>query len=272
MIGFIGVICGLKSEAAVVSASVDQSKVRIGVSGANAQRAEEIAKRFCDEGASAVLSIGVSGGLDPALKPGDLVIGETVIADDGSVYASDRDLLGALFSSPIYGGGVAPNFIRGDGGGLTSHPPRPHRPLRGHLPRERGRKDEGRSIIVGALFGADEIVDSVQKKSALFHNHGAVAVDMESHGAARAAARAGVPFAAIRAIADPADRALPKAALDAVAPDGSTRVLKTLGAALRDPRQFPELMKLGADSAAATKTLRRDLGLLFGPLFLSLDL
>ena len=125
---------------------------------------------------------------------------------------------------------------------------------------------------MASLFGADFIIDSASKKSELFANHSAVAVDMESHGAARAAAHAGVPFLAIRAIADPADRALPKAALGAVAPDGSTRVMATLGAALRDPKQFPELMKLGADSAAATKTLRRDLGPLFFRLFLSLDL
>ena len=95
---------------------------------------------------------------------------------------------------------------------------------------------------------------------------------MESHGAARAAAQNNTPFIAIRAIADPADRALPQAALGAVAPDGSTRVLKTLGAALRDPKQFPGLMKLGADSDAALKTLRRDLSPIFGRFFLSFDL
>ncbi|MCK5747041.1 MAG: hypothetical protein KAH44_12535, partial [Oricola sp.] len=91
---FIGVVCGLKSEAqAVAAAKVDQSKLRIGISGANAARAEEIARGFCNDGASAILSVGVSGGLDPALKPGDLIIGETIIADDGSVYASDKYLL-----------------------------------------------------------------------------------------------------------------------------------------------------------------------------------
>lgn len=237
MAAFIGIICGLKSEAQAVSASVDQSKVRIGVSGANAARAEEIARGFCEQGASAIISVGVSGGLDPALKPGDLVIGETVIADDGSIYASDRYLIAAITFAHF-----------------------------------RESEDDREDLKLVKLFGADEIVDSITKKSALFHNHGTVAVDMESHGAARAAARAGAPFLAIRAIADPADRALPQAALGAVAPDGATRIFTTLGAAMRDPKQFPELMKLGADSAAATKRLRRDLGPLFLRLFLSLDL
>ena len=218
---FIGVVCGLKSEAQAVAASGDQANIRIGVSGAHAGRAEEIARGFCEQGASAIISVGVSGGLDPALEPGDLVIGETVVADDGSIYGADNYLLSAV---------------------------------RAHLPS---------GVIVAALFGADEIIDSAMKKSALFANHGAVAVDMESHGAARAAARAGAPFLAIRAIADPADRALPQAAIKAVAPDGSTRVWSTLGAALRDPKQFSDLIKLGGDSAAATKTLRRELGPLF---------
>ena len=70
---FIGVVCGLKSEAqAVAAAKVDQSKLRIGISGANAARAEEIARGFCNDGASAILSVGVSGGLDPALKPEEI--------------------------------------------------------------------------------------------------------------------------------------------------------------------------------------------------------
>lgn len=231
MTGFIGVVCGLKSEASVVRSIVSAEKVQIGVSGANAARAEKIAADFCERDASVILSIGVSGGLDPALNPGDLVFGDKIIADDGSVWASD------LYLSSV---------------------------LRDEI--------NERSAFVGALFGSNQIIESAAKKAALFQNHNCLAVDMESHGAAKAASRAGTPFLVIRAIADPADRALPPAAINAVAPDGSTRIIKTLGAALRDPKQFPALMKLGADSAAATKTLRRDLGLFFDRLFLSLDL
>ncbi len=211
--------------------AVQDKRLRIGVSGANAARAEAIAATLCHEGAGAIISVGVSGGLDPALASGDLIIGNQIIADDGAVWESHSYLIGAMRDAA----------------------------------RDAGAKS-------GALFGSDEIIDNTSKKSALFHNHNALAVDMESHGAARAAAGAGVPFLAIRAIADPADRALPPAALNAVAQDGSTRTLATLGAALRDPQQFPALIKLGKDSEAALKTLRRDLGPLFDRLFLSLDL
>jgi len=252
--GFIAIICGLKSEAQAVSAVLDGSKIRVGVSGANAERAETLARKFCEDGAMAVISIGISGGLDPALKPGDLIIGDKIIGDDGGVYESDSYLLKSITSS----------FVT-----LSSlHPEEGRRSV---------TKDEGKTapqdeVIVGPLFGSDEIIESAGKKAALFQNHGCLAVDMESHGAARAAANAGVSFLAIRAVADPADRALPPAALGAIAPDGSTRILATVGAAMRDPKQFPALLKLGADSGAALKTLRRSLGPLFSGLFLSLDL
>ena len=237
MTSFIAVICGLKSEAAAVRKTVDGEKIRIGVSGADGARAYELARVACQDDAAAVVSVGVSGGLDPALKPGGLVIGDQVIADDGAVYEASRYLLSVIRSA-----------------------------------HAGANRDGGKSAVIAPIFGSDAIIQSAAHKAALFANHGAVAVDMESHGCARAAAEAGAPFIAIRAIADPADRALPTAALGAVAPDGSTRVFKTLGAALRDPKQFPELIKIGADSNAALTTLRRELGSVFAALFDALDL
>ena len=217
---FIAIICGLKSEAEAVRGAVRGDKVRVFVSGAHASRAEDNARAACSDGAMAVVSVGVSGGLDPALKPGQLIIGDEVLSDEeGTIFASDPFLLGAL------------------------------------------RKAESfHEAQVGRLLGADEIIASAEDKSSLFSRTRSLAVDMESHGAARAAEAADVPFVAIRAIADPADRALPKAALGAVAPDGSTLVVKTLAAAMRDPKQLPALMKLGSDSNAALKTLRSCIG------------
>ena len=228
---FIAVICGLKSEEAAIDKSIGERNIRIGVSGANAKRAEELARDLCTGGAAAIVSVGVSGGLDPALAPGTLVIGDKVVAGAGGEWQSNMYLLHAAQKAKL------------------AQPP-----------------------VIGALFGSDIIIDDVETKGVLHSGHECIAVDMESHGAARAAARAGVPFIAIRAIADPANRALPEAAMNAVAPDGSTRVLETLGAAMRDPKQFPELIRLGRDSAAATKTLNRDLEPIFSRLFRSLNL
>ncbi len=227
---FIGIVCGLKSEAAAMRAAARSDKIRIAVSGASAERAEAMAHQFSRDGAKAIVSIGVSGGLDPMLRPGDLIVGETVRTRRGEEFAAAGPLLAAL------------------------------------------ALDEEAPLRRAALFGADQIVATALAKARIYEQFGAAAVDMESHGAARAARSAGIPFAAIRAIADPASRALPAAALDAVAPDGSTKIFTVLAACVKAPGEFPALLKLGADSEAALKTLRRDLGGLFRRLLFSLDL
>lgn len=215
----IAIVCGLKSEASAVKQALGEDfNYVIGVSGAHAGRAEAIAEGFCQDGAGAIVSVGVSGGLDPTLRPGDLVIAENVVTKAGENYPSDLELLKSLLTSP-----------------------------------------EGDQAHAGAVFGADDVISSAVEKARIFEEFGCLAVDMESHGAARAAARTKIPFVAIRSVADPHDQALPAAALGAVAEDGSTQVIKTLGAALRQPGQFPALMQLGRSSAAATKTLRRAL-------------
>ena len=57
---------------------------------------------------------------------------------------------------------------------------------------------------------------------------GAVAVDMESHIAAAYAAEAGLPFAALRVVSDPAGRALPALAMAAIKPNGDIDLRKVL--------------------------------------------
>ena len=232
MSGFVAIICGLKSEAVAVKTSakragVDASKFRIGVSGANADRAEEIARDFLGDGAKAIISAGLCGGLDPALKSGDIVLGERVVSAKGDIVLSDKALIAA-----------ADKFSR-------------------------------RHV---AVFGSDEIVDTLDKKQALFRRYASETVDMESHGAARAAAAAKVPFIAVRVVADGADRVLPKAALGAVTPSGGVNVMSVLSECVKSPQQFEQIAMLGRNSSTATDVLRRDFGDLLGAFLLALDL
>ncbi|WP_155801444.1 phosphorylase family protein [Magnetospirillum molischianum] len=69
----VGVIVGMESEAALLPPGT-----RIGVAGADSARAASEARRLLDEGAEALLSLGIGGGLDPALVPGEIVIGTAV--------------------------------------------------------------------------------------------------------------------------------------------------------------------------------------------------
>ena len=119
----------------------------------------------------------------------------------------------------------------------------------------------------GPLLGVDEPIDAPQRKRRLHRETGAVAVDMESHGAARFAQARGLPFTVFRAISDPQQRAIPPAALAGFKPDGSTDAFAVLAALARSPMQTAALIRTALDAREALAALlggRRRLGRLFG--------
>lgn len=83
----LGVIVGVTREAACLSAVPTACLIRC--SGADAGRAERQAAELVQAGVTGLLSFGTAGGLDPALQPGDLVLPERVIAEDGRVFVVD---------------------------------------------------------------------------------------------------------------------------------------------------------------------------------------
>jgi hopanoid-associated phosphorylase len=108
--------------------------------------------------------------------------------------------------------------------------------------------------LTGPLYGSDEAIADPDAKARLHARTGALAVDMESHVLASAAA--GLPLLVIRVVADGAADSLPPAALAAVRPDGTTALAAVLGSLLRQPAQLPRLMRLGRAAKAAEQTLR----------------
>src|SRR5437763_8792886 len=135
-----------------------------------------------------VISFGVAGGLDPALKSGDVVVATEVTAGD------TRWLAGSSLNEEL----------------ITSVA----------LKRRR--------VVRGGLAGVEQVVAARAGKAALRSETGAAAVDMESHIAAAYAAEAGLPFAALRVISDPAGRALPALAMAVVEPNGDIDRRKVL--------------------------------------------
>lgn len=105
------------------------------------------------------------------------------------------------------------------------------------------------------MAGVDVPVASLPGKQALFALTGAAAVDVESHVAARAAARAGLPFAALRAIADPAERTLPHAAVVGMGSDGRPALGAVLRSLAHNPAQLPTLLRVAADARQAMAAL-----------------
>ncbi len=202
-------------------ASIAAGKGRDGVEAVYAARADLLERALTaalDRGAAGVISFGTAGGLGPDLEPGTLIIAEAVDGPFGRFEcdkAWSERMAAALQASP-----------------LTAQ-------------TRRGVE----AAVAAPLTGAAD-------KAALHRSSGgALAVDMESHLAAAAAAARGLPFAVCRAVVDPAWRSLPKAAMAGLRDDGSTAVLPILRELARDPLQLGGLLRVAADAGAARKAL-----------------
>jgi adenosylhomocysteine nucleosidase len=115
------------------------------------------------------------------------------------------------------------------------------------------------------LATAAAILDSPEAKRRLRAGSGAAAVDLESGAVAEQAARRGIPFAVLRAICDPAWRALPPVALIAMDQTGRLAPAAVLAALARHPGQIVGLAALALDAARARRALLRrvhEIGLL----------
>lgn len=188
----------------------------VGLSGAGPEAAARCAALLAGEGVTALLSWGCAAALDPGLKPGDLVLPEAIVGTDGQTLATD----------PAWRLRLA-----------TLLEPR--------LP-----------ICQGNLVESLRIVSSAEEKRAIFANTGAVALDMESAAAARAALGFKLPFLAIRSIVDPADIDIPPSVAVAFDEKGMLHVPRMLGRALLRPVDFIGIIRLGRHFGTAMKTLK----------------
>jgi adenosylhomocysteine nucleosidase len=191
---------------------------RIVATGGDPERARRAALTFIDEGAGGLLSFGLAAGLGLETRPGDLLLPVTVVLPGGAELTTDPTWLARLEAKLLRSGPVV------------------HR---------------------GALAGVDRLLASPQEKRRLHETTGAVAADMESHAVAEAARQAGLPFVVLRAVADPADQALPDAARQALGPEGRVRPLAVARSLLGRPDDLPALLALWRQSARAHATLRR---------------
>ncbi|MEM1275789.1 MAG: hypothetical protein AAGH74_04635 [Pseudomonadota bacterium] len=89
----LGIVCGMQTEAHTMGLKAVQSGVLHTVSGARPELAEEGANWLVEQGATLLLSYGVSGGLDPALTPGTVLRPKGLAGPDGVfelVYGEDE--------------------------------------------------------------------------------------------------------------------------------------------------------------------------------------
>lgn len=111
-------------------------------------------------------------------------------------------------------------------------------------------RDSGVTARVGALWTDTTVITDISHKQRLAMR-GYDVVDMEAAGVARMARTAGVPFLAIKAVSDPAARALPEAAGTWLRPDGRLRPAALARALARGPRMWRAMRGMQADFNAA---------------------
>ncbi len=92
-------------------------------------------------------------------------------------------------------------------------------------------------------------------KAALYQRERVDAVDMETAAVAAACERRAIPWLAIRAVSDPADRPLPPFVADLVGPDGKPRLGRAARRVLRRPTRMLPLLRLARDGRHAARTL-----------------
>ncbi len=186
---FLGIVTGLAAEARLIPEQTERPDGRsvVRCAGANSRRAEKAAEALVAEGATALLSFGIAGALDPGRSPGDLIVANDIVLPSGETLPCDPAWQGDLRRS-LQGGAF--------------------------------------STISGTVLGSAVPLLTLADKARAYALSGAQAVDMESHAVAEVATRAGIPFLAIRAIADTAQDALPAFVMDAVTEDGKPDTLK----------------------------------------------
>ena len=257
--GRLIVVCGLAAEAKIAAGRDRDDTVAI-IAGGGDQARLEAEIEAAAYGASGIISFGVAGGLAPGLTPGDVRVADLVIAPGGELFTPHTAWAAAIRSG----------LMRGK---WSKHDASLRRTEEGAT---RVADHETADMTFGTMplarfAGVDMPLADVAGKAALHRASGADLVDMESHIGARIAARHGLPFAALRAVTDPAHRALPHAATVGMRPDGKVDLAAILGSLRRDPRQIPGLIRTGLDARAAFAALLRCRQLL-GCRFASLDL
>jgi uridine phosphorylase len=198
----VALVCAVRAEERMLRRLAGPG-VRVIVSGMGSGPAEQAARDAIAAGATAAISVGFCGALDPALQRGDLVVPARVRdAATGDDFACDPALAA--------GAGAAHGVL------VTS-------PAVAGTPADRRR-----------LPGT--------------------AVDMESAGTARACARAGIPFAAIRAVTDRAEDRLPDIT-GVVDSHGAVHPWRALRRLVAHPSEVGGWVSLALGARAARRSL-----------------
>ncbi len=237
----VGIVCAMKSEASCImnlrfplfKMAMPGQNTRLCLCGVGTNMAADAASLLHKNGVDALVSFGVAAALDPRLTPGDLVLPETILAADK------------------IGAGVGTET--GTEAGAEAEENRlVNLEWRNRIQRQLSPQ---LTVVGGALVTSQVPLTSGQAKLELGKATGACAMDMESGDVAEVAAKAGVPFIAIRAIIDPVEFSPPEALLSVVYPDGSVQLFQFLSLLLNRSVDIKTVFHLALAMQAARTTL-----------------
>lgn len=188
----------------------------IALSGVGPHNALRAAERLLACGVTRLANWGVAGALDARLAPGDVVLPDRICyRTDAPGFATDADLCVVL-----------------------------GRALAGSL-----------HVRGGTLWSATQPVATRAAKQALAERSGAVAVDMEAAAIAAVAARAKIPFIALKAICDSSVREVPPAITRALDAGGGFSLHVVASILLGGPTAWRAACALAQDFAHARRSL-----------------
>lgn len=192
--------------------------------GVGREAAQSAAETLCAERPRCLLAVGLAGGLDPSLAPGMLVVPRAVRTGPPARWhdAAMPEIR------------CDPHLVASVAGTLATH----------RLP----------CVMADCLSVARPIRGPAQKRTA-WNSMAAAVCDMETYWVAGVAEAHGIPFAAVRAVADPAWRSLPPW----IPADGRPAARALLAGAARHPWTLATLALLAVDTLRAARALERAL-------------
>jgi adenosylhomocysteine nucleosidase len=178
-----GVVAALAAEARALgppirisgSQVVTADGTLVAVSGIGTAAAKRASMELIAAGATALVSWGMAGALDPTLTAGTVCLPSEVISSDGRCFIAAHPWREALVAL-----------------------------LAGNRP-----------VTCGRLLTSSQAIGTVAAKEVAYAATGAHAVDMESSAVAQVAEMHGLPFIAVRVIVDTAGDVLPRAVVTA---------------------------------------------------------
>ncbi len=182
---------------------------------------------------SIIGNIGVSGGLAPDLKPGTVILADRILSNDNhhavyqEVYTPSAQLLAFLEA-----------LLK-----------------KNNVPYRRG-----------PLLCTPQPISTPDNKEAAYLKTEALAVDMESVGAAEVARQAGLPFFCIRVVCDPAERRLQQALFVGVDSRGNNRPMRLINPLIRRPWLLIDLFIMARDFSRALTGMRQVWNVVHKPL------